>query len=165
MKFKTWILAYFLALLSLCAIVAFSSACAAKSYHTAVVADTEVFAVLDGVHRAEQTVLCGSFSCAGVAARPAGAAWNDAKSQAFNLKFLVAVEAGRMFNTQLRSWKPGTPAPLAITQLINSLADSLSAIAAEFPDGTTKTKILADIGTAQSVILKAIAIVMSVKGA
>jgi len=163
MKTKALSLLYLAAFLTVCSCVAFG--CGAKQLHTAVVADQTLFTLLSSVHAGEQTVLCGQSSCANVTARPSGAAWTDAKSQAFNVKFLPAVEAGRQYNLVLSKIKPGNPLPQEATDLINGLADSLKAIADDYPDGSSKSKILAEIGQAQSIVLKAVAVILTIKGA
>lgn len=139
---------------------ALTSACA-QPRHVAVLADTALYEVISDTHSIEQTVLCGMPSCAGVSSRPT-AGWDDAKSRLFNAHLLPAVAAGREFNSILASWKPGQPMPAMLHNLILSLSQSLSAIASDFPEGQTKTNILADISKAQSIVLSAMDLLMSV---
>lgn len=139
-------------------------ACAGKARHTAVVADSALYEVLNSVHQAEQTALCGQPSCAGVPTAPTVPGWTEAKSQAFNKKLLPAVEGGRQFNRILATVKAGDPLPDAAKAVIQSVSDALAAVTSDFPDGTTKTALLANIGKAQSLILAALQAVLSVKG-
>lgn len=135
----------------------------ASARHTAVVADATLYEALNDAHALEQTTLCGVPSCANVAARVTPG-WTDAKSQAFNKALLPAVDGGRQFNALLATWKPGQPMPAQIHDLITGMTAALTQVATDFPDGTTKTKVLTDIAQAQSVALTALDVYLSVKG-
>ena len=141
----------------------FFGACA-HPRHVAVVADAALFEVLNDAHAQEQLALCGQPSCRGIATAPTVVGWTDVKSQTFNQKLLPAVEAGRQFNAALAAWKPGAPMPEQIKTTITSIGDALAAVTADFPDGTKKTRILADIGKAQQLILNAVSTFLAVKG-
>lgn len=138
--------------------------CGDKTRHVVVAADSALFEVLNAVHGTEQIALCGQPSCAGVVTAPTAPGWTDAKSQAFNLKLLPAVEGGRQLNRVLAAIKPGDPLPPQVQQIITSVIDALAAVTADFPDGTTKTALLANLGKAQSILLAALQAVLSVKG-
>lgn len=127
--------------------------------HAAVVADTALFEVLNDIHTWEQTQLCGQPSCAGVTTIPSE--WTEAKSQDFNKKLLPAVSAGREFNNLLGDWAPGTPMPAGLSNLIASLSASLTQVTSDFPEGTTKEKILAGIARAQGIILSTLDVLFS----
>lgn len=131
--------------------------------HVAVVADVALYEALSDAHQIEQRALCGQPSCAGVPSSPIPG-WSEAKSQAFNRQLLPAVDGGRQFNRLLAAWKPGTPAPAQLQGLITGLAQSLSSITSDFPDGTTKAAILSDISRAQTLLLDALATWIAVKG-
>jgi hypothetical protein len=147
-------------------ILAFTFAgCSASTRHIAVAADRSIFEVLNDIHSGEQMALCGLSSCAGSSKVETVPGWTLAKSQAFNQKLLPAVDAGRQFNSVLATWQPGTPTPPQIVTLINSLGQSLTAIVADFPAGSTRTTIVQDIQIAQSAALAAFQIVLTVKGA
>jgi hypothetical protein len=141
------------------------SACSASARHVAVVADQTIFEVLNDIHAGEQTALCGLPSCATSTKVETLAGWTLAKSQAFNKKLLPATEAGRQYNTLLANWTPGTPVPQEITALVSSLGQSLTAVVADFPAGSTKDTILKNISTAQGIVLSAFNLVLAVKGA
>lgn len=126
--------------------------------HTAVIADVALYESLNGLHAVEQSALCGLPSCAESSRVEFVPGWTLAKSQAFNQKLLPAVQAGRQFNILLRDWKPGTPMPAGLSAIIVSLSQALTAVTQDFPDGTTRAKILASIASAQQIILDAIAI-------
>lgn len=145
-------------------ILALTIACA-HPRHTAVVADTALYEVLNDVHQGEQVALCGKPSCAGAAAAPTVPGWTLEKSRAFNQKLLPAVEAGRQFNQALANWKAGQTMPDNIRQIIAALSAALQAVTADFPDGGTKSLILANIGKAQAIVLSALDIVLAAKGA
>ena len=142
-----------------------AAGCSASTRHVAVTADTTLFEVISAIHSGEQTALCGQPSCAGNTKVENVPGWTLAKSQDFNRKLLPAAEAGRQFNTLLRGWRPGTPVPEAVTQAVTSLGQALSEVVKDFPPGTARDAILANIGVAQSVILTAFNIVLTVKGA
>lgn len=133
--------------------------------HTAVVADTALFELLNETHAIEQTALCGRPSCAGVATAPTVPGWTDAKSQNFNKQLLPAVEAGRQFNTVIKAWDPSQPAPAEVRNLIHSLGDALAAVTADFPESPTKGKILANIGKGEQIVLNIIDLAVLAKGA
>ena len=135
----------------------------ASARHTAVVVDSSLYEALNDAHSLEQQTLCGVPSCANVAARVTPS-WTDAKSQAFNRALLPAVEGGKQFNLLLSAWKPGQPMPQGIHDLITGIASSLTQVAKDFPEGTTKSKVLADIATAQSAALTALDLYLAVKG-
>lgn len=139
--------------------------CCSHPRHVATVADTALYEVLSDVHAAEQTALCGKASCAGVAPAPTVPGWTQAKSTAFNKKLLPAVEGGRQLNIVLAAWTPGQPLPAQATALIQSLSASLAAVTADFPDGTTKSAILGNIGKAQAIVLNILSLALQVKGA
>lgn len=137
-----------------------SVSCANKR-HVIVVVDSALYEVLSDIHVEEQTALCGQPSCAGVTQRM-NTGWTDAKSQAFNQKLLPAVQAGRQLNTVLAAWEPGQLMPQAIHDLSVSLGSALTNVTNEFPDGELKSKILADIGSAQRIVLGAIDVFIGV---
>lgn len=149
-----WILA---AILSI-----FAVGCA-HPRHTAVTIDAGLYTVLNAVHEGEQRALCGQPSCAGVVARVTDG-WTDAKSQNFNKQLLPAVESGREFNTVLATWNQNQPVPARVHDLITGLTASLATVTSDFPDGTTKTAILANLAKAQSIALTALDLVLTVKG-
>jgi hypothetical protein len=140
-------------------------ACSASTRHLAVVADQTAFEALNDTHTFEQTALCGLPSCAGSPVVEHEKGWTLAKSQAFNTKLLPAVRAGQQFNQLLAGWKPGTPVPQAITAAVSSIGDALGAVVKDFPPGSTRTTILASLGTAQALVLNAFNLVLVVKGA
>jgi hypothetical protein len=132
----------------------------AHARHTAVVVDVALYESLASLHAAEQTALCGLPSCAGSTQEQFVRGWTLAKSQAFNAKLLPAVEGGRQFNRMLSEWQPGTPMPAGLSPIIVSLSASLTAVTEDFPDGTTKTAVLANIGAAQAMILNALSLAL-----
>jgi len=146
-----------------CAVFLF--AYCAKPRHTAVVTDVALYEVLNDLHGVEQMALCGQQSCAGSPVVEFLPGWTLAKSQAFNTKLLPAIDGGMGFNDLLETWTPGTPIPAGLPPIITSLADSLTAVTQDFPDGTTKTAMLGYIGKAQSLILTALSIVLAMGGA
>lgn len=144
-------------------VAASSAGCGATPRHIATVADNGLYEALNDAHALEQAALCGRPSCAGVPAMPV-AGWSLDKSRTFNRRLLPAVDGGLQFNALLASWKPGDPVPQKVHDLIAGMAGSLAYIAADFPDGTTKTSILAKIGTAEALALQAFDLVLAVKG-
>ena len=144
-------------------VVALAIACS-NARHVAVVADSAVFQILNDVHAAEQTALCGKPSCANVPVNPTVPGWTAAKSVTFNQKLLPAVDAGRQFNAVLKTWRPGTPVPQQITDLTNGIANAVTAVTADFPDSSTKSTLLAGLATAQKAVLDAITLYFSIKG-
>ncbi len=138
------------------------SACA-HPRHVAVLADTALYETISDLHTTEQTLLCGQPSCAGVLERVTPT-WTDDKSKEFNRRLLPAVAGGREFNAVLASWQPGQPMPTLLHQLVGSLGTALTTVAASFPEGTTKTQILADIAKAQAIVLSALDLLMSSGG-
>lgn len=147
------------------AVLATLSACA-HPRHVAVVADSTLYETLNAVHGLEQQALCGQDSCAaapvGTPARTPG--WSAEKSKAFNTALLPAVSGGRALTQLLADWKPGQPVPARLHDLIVSLTTSLSRVTADFPDGTTKTAILAKLGQAQSIALQSLDLALTVGG-
>lgn len=141
----------------------FAAGCNGTLRHTAVAVDASLYEALNNAHVLEQQTLCGQSSCANTLARVTPG-WTDAKSQTFNQAILPAVEAGKQFNALLATWKPGQPMPQAIHDLIRSLAYALTQVAGDFPEGSTKTAVIADIAKAQSVALTALDVYLSVKG-
>lgn len=142
-----------------------TAACGGGARHVAVVADQTAYETFSDLHALEQTALCGLPSCAASAAVEHEQGWTLAKSQAFNGKLLPGVRAGQQFNQLLAGWKPGTPVPQAVTDGVGALGAALAAVVADFPPGTTKDKILANIGRAQGLFLNAFQIILAVKGA
>ena len=108
-------------------------------------------------------MLCGQVTCAGVTTRVTPT-WQDMQSQYFNLKLLPGSVAAREFNAVLGSWRPGAPMPDQLVNLISSLSQALRDVTSSFPDGTTKTAILASIAKAQQIILGAVNLLLSVNG-
>ncbi len=147
----------------LVAVLLLSSCVTGGPRHVAVLADTALYEVLNDIHTTEQIVLCGVPSCAGITGRLT-ASWTDEKSQDFNRRLLPVVTAGREFNNILAAWVPGQPMPVQLRLLIQGLSSSLSAVTASFPDGTTKTTILADIAKAQAIVLGAIDLTFAING-
>ncbi len=150
-----------LSVVVLCAVI--GSGCAASARHTAVLADTALYEALNNIHVTEQIALCGQASCAGVALRVTPT-WTDEKSQDFNRRLLPGIAAGREFNAVLASWVPGQPMPTMLRNLVVSLSSSLSAVVASFPEGSTKSTILADIAKGQSIVLSALDLLLSIGG-
>lgn len=140
-------------------------ACSNSTRHVAVVVDTGLYEVLADTHAIEQQALCGLPSCATSSKVEALPGWTKAKSQQFNKDLLPAVEAGRQFNRLLATWKPGDPLPRQVVDTVNGLASALTAITTDFPDGSTKTQILGDIAKAQSIIINAFSVYLTLKGA
>jgi hypothetical protein len=138
--------------------------CSASTRHLAVVADQTAYESLNDTHVLEQTALCGLPSCAGSVVVEHQKGWTLAKSQAFNTKLLPAVRGGQQFNVLLAAWKPGTPVPTAITEAVTSIGTALAAVAKDFPPSPTRDQILANLGSAQAIILNAFNIVLLVKG-
>jgi hypothetical protein len=132
-----------------------ASACANKR-HAAVVVDVALYQGLADLHAAEQTALCGQVSCADTPREEFVKGWTLAKSQDFNRKLLPAVEAGRQFNKVLAAWQPGAPMPQGLSIVIVSVGDALAEVTKDFPEGTTKTAVLAQIGQVQGMILNAL---------
>ena len=147
------------------ALTALLAGCSASTRHLAVVADQTAYESLNDTHALEQTALCGRPSCAGSTVVEAQTGWTLAKSQAFNQKLLPAVRGGQQFNALLAAWQPGTPVPVAITEAVTSIGNALGAVTKDFPPGTTRDKILANLGSAQAIILNAFNLVLIVKGA
>lgn len=136
----------------------------AKARHVAVVVDAALYEALNDVHSAEQTVLCGEPSCAGVPNRVT-AQWTDAKSQGFNQKLLPAVSAGRQFNTVLGNWEPGTPVPEELHDIITGLSSSLAVVVQDLPGNSPqKARLVENIAKAQSIALTVLDLVLTVKG-
>lgn len=146
-------------------VIVFASGCSASTRHLAVVADQTAYEALNDTHALEQTALCGLPSCAGSTVVEHQKGWTLAKSQAFNTKLLPAVRGGQQFNILLAAWKPGTPVPAAITEAVTSIGSALGAVAQDFPPGTTRDAILANLGSAQAIFLNAFNLVLIVKGA
>ena len=145
------------------ATVIVTSGCAAHAKHLAVVADTAIYEALSDVHIAEQRALCGLPSCAGSRAVEVAPGWTAAKSRAFNATLLPAVEAGRQYNALIATWRPGTPVPAQVHDLIAALGAALTAITRDFPDGTTKAGILSRIGTVQALALQTLDLALTLK--
>jgi hypothetical protein len=141
------------------------SACGASARHIAVVADQTIYEAVADIHSGEQAALCGLPSCATSTKVEVLPGWTLAKSQAFNKKLLVGEDAARELNSIVSGWTPGASVPTTVTTLIGHLADSLTNVLADFPNGSTKTKMLADIRIAQSIVLNAFNIILIVKGA
>ncbi len=131
--------------------------------HAAVVADVALYETLNDVHAAEQLALCGLPSCAQSIVVEYEKGWTKAKSEAFNTTLLPAVRGGRGFNAILKAWVPGTPLPKAVTDIVQSLAQSLTNVTEAFPEGATKTKVLAAIAKSQTLVLSALSLVLSFK--
>ncbi len=142
----------------------YAQACGATARHTAVVASGTAYEALADIHAYEQQALCGQPSCAGNSRVEAVPGWTAAKSQAFNQKLLPAVEAGRQYNQLLASWKSGQPVPQQVVAAVQGIGAALSAVTADFPAGTTRTTILADLATAQGIFISTFEIVLAVKG-
>lgn len=149
--------------LMLVVLLACTVACNGSLRHTAVSVDTSLYEALNNAHILEQQALCGQSTCANTLARVTQG-WTDAKSQTFNKALLPAVEGGRQFNALLAAWKPGTPMPREIHDLITSLSYALTQVAGDFPEGSTKTAVIADIAKAQSAALSALDLYLAVKG-
>jgi hypothetical protein len=130
--------------------------------HTAVVVDVALYTALHDVHVVEQTALCGLPTCASSAVVEFVPGWTAAKSRDFNGKLLPAVEGGLGFNDLLRAWRPGTPMPAGLVGVINSLGAALTHVTTSFPESPTKTKLLAGIAQAQTMVLQALSIVLMV---
>ncbi len=81
-----------------------------------------------------------------------------------SLKPVAAVEAGRQYNQLLASWKSGQPVPQQVVAAVQGIGAALSAVTADFPAGTTRTTILADLATAQGIFITTFEIVLAVKG-
>src|SRR6185503_788482 len=137
--------------------------CGSSKRHLAVLADTALYEAMSNIHATEQIALCGQPSCAGVAVRVTPT-WTDEKSQDFNRRLLPGIAAGREFNSVLASWTPGQPMPVMLRNLVASLSSSLAAVVASFPDGATKADVLAHIAKAQSIVLSALDLLLSIGG-
>ncbi len=129
--------------------------------HAAVVVDSALYQGIDTIHATEQQMLCGANSCASVPEKPV-TGYTHERSVAFNQKLLPAAEAGRQLNVRLAAWKPGTPVPVEVQQLISGLGNSLSAVVVDFPPGAGKEKVLAQIATVQEIALKLLADLLAV---
>jgi hypothetical protein len=132
----------------------------AHPYHTATVADSAIYEVISDIHATEQVALCGKPTCAGVPPQPIDG-WSVAKSEAFNKKLLPAAEAGRQLTIALLNWKPGRMLPVEIAQLIESVSEALTNVAYDFPDGSTKAKVLADLARVQQIVLSIMAVLVN----
>lgn len=130
------------------------SAGCASAKHTAVVVDSSLYEVLNDTFNAEQALLRSNVP-----------QWTLAKSQSFNKKLLPVIAAGREFNTILKNWKTGDPIPVQLHDAIINITEALKQVTAEMPDGATKTKILANLANAESIVLNALDLVLSLKGA
>ena len=134
-------------------LILLSTACA-NPKHTAVVVDSALYETLNGVFNTEQALLSANTP-----------QWTLEKSQAFNKKLLPAVAAGRSFNTLLANWKTGDPIPAQLHDGITGIIEALKQVTTDMPDGTTKTKILTNLASAQSIILTALNLILTLKGA
>lgn len=130
------------------------SAGCASAKHTAVVVDSSLYEVLNDTFNAEQILLKANTP-----------SWTLSKSQSFNKKLLPVIAAGREFNTILKNWKTGDPIPVQLHDAIINITEALKQVTAEMPDGATKTKILANLANAESIVLNALDLVLSLKGA
>jgi len=140
-------------LISFFLFVALATGCA-HPRHTAVVVDSSLYEVLNDTFITEQALLHSNTP-----------AWTLAKSQAFNKKLLPAVDAGRQFNVILSNWKAGTPIPTQLHNAIDGITQALKQVTSDLPEGTTKTKILSNLASAESIILTALDLTLSLKGA
>lgn len=155
--------------LALLVVLLTSVGCAPATQHVLVVLDQSLYETLTGVFQLEQTALCGKPDCYEV--QPQGGTllatpvpgWSLEKSRAFNRALLPAVEAGRQFNAVLAAWQPSTPLPPQVHTLIQAIATALLQVTADFPDGTTKTQILAKVSRAQTIILQVVDMILSVR--
>jgi hypothetical protein len=129
-----------------------SSGCA-KPKHTAVVVDSSLFEILNDTFAAEQALL-----------RTGDPRWTTERSQEFNKKLLPAVDAGRQFNTILSNWKSGDPIPAQLHDAIDGITAALKQISTDLPPGTTRDKIISNLATAESIILNALNLVLTLKG-
>ena len=137
--------------------------CAGHARHVATVVDSSLYEALADTHYLEQQALCGQPSCAGVPEHPI-AGWSHEQSVAFNKLLLPAVEGGRQFNALMATWTPGEPLPDEARATITGIRDALNAVVADFPDGSTKSQILASLGAAQAAALAALEVYLTVKG-
>lgn len=132
----------------------FIISCANKNLkHTTVVVDSSLYEVLNDTFVAEQSLLSLNTP-----------AWTKEKSQAFNKSLLPAVAAGKAFNTILANWKSGEPLPVELHAAIAGISSALKSISTDMPEGTTKAKILSSLATAESIILSALDVILTLKG-
>jgi hypothetical protein len=131
------------------------TACSARGYHIAVVADTALYEVLNDVFHAEQMALCGQPVCAGLNPMPPPTVpgWDLTRSQAFNKQLLPAVTAGNQFNQILEKWQPGKMPPMELFQLTMDINRSLAVILVAMPEGPQKAAIVERLNRAQSSVL------------
>ncbi len=135
-------------------VIIFTLSACAHPKHTAVVVDSSLYEVLNDTFTTEQAFL-----------RTNSSTWTLEKSQTFNKKLLPAIAAGRQFNTILSNWKTGQPLPAELHDAIVGITDALKQVGTDLPDGTTRTKILGNLANAESIILSAVDLVLSLKGA
>lgn len=134
-------------------ILAFTISACAHPRHTAVVLDNSLYEVLNDTFTTEQTLL-----------RANTPGWTLQKSQDFNKKLLPAVDAGRQFNTILSNWKVGEPIPTQLHDAITGITDALKQISTDLPSGNLKEKIISNLANAESIILTALNLVLTLKG-
>jgi len=135
-------------------VLAFTISACANPKHTAVVVDSSLYEVLNDTFTVEQALLKAN-----------NPSWDLAKSQAFNKKLLPAVDAGRQFNTILANWKTGEPIPAQLHDAITGITQALRQVSTDLPDSPTKTKIVSNLANAESIVLTALDLVLTLKGA
>ena len=117
--------------------------------------------ILTDISNAEQQTLCQRDNCIQpdntILATPVEG-WSRDKSRAFNQKLVPIKDTGSTFNQLLLTWTPGAPMPQQLRTFISQLGSLVPVLANDFPEGTTKTRILTDFNKAQQFVLQAISI-------
>jgi hypothetical protein len=117
-----------------------TAACAPKTRHVLVTADTAIYETLKAISNTEITL-----STAGVL--------SPAQSKAINQKLLPVVRTGKELNDVLGAWTGGTPMPSQIPRLVKEIADLLDQVLAVLPDSPAKAAMLEAITRAQQAAL------------
>ncbi len=122
--------------LALVLCLAASSACGAKQYHTAVVANTSLAQAIFAVQDAE------------IAAHNAKLI-TDEKHAGYKLAILKLLEAGDDLTLALKDWQPSQPVPQNVVIAIGHVQGLLSDLELNSPEAT---KLLATVQTVLSVL-------------
>lgn len=80
-----------------------------------------------------------------------------ADHDAFKVKLVTALELGRKYNTVVRDWPQGAPAPAEVKQLTVSLSAMIIDVVKIFPGGADKDRVVAEITKVQQKITEFLA--------
>lgn len=121
-------------------LLAGSVACAPKTKHVLVTADTAIYETLKAISDTEITL-----SNAGVISAD--------QSRRINQKLLPVVRTGRALNDVLGAWNGALPLPAEIPRLVKEIADLLEQVLLVLPDSPAKAVMLESITRAQQAAL------------